>query len=437
MSPCTQEKQAIIYYAVGVSTEGGHRSYRLSIAGDNLRTPKIEPADNSGYSLGTIQIDMGQHFNPPHENAPKEFVEGFQRWARQAKPDWLLKNEEKAHLIEDLGRTGREIKVQGGRDIDAVTRSRLETYLRTDTGTRWVHERDVAQVGKVLKNAIEPLEATTLYQGASEDDRVRLIAVFAKVYNQNEHLGARLIARAERGDFNSLQQVNNGIDALLRTRNGKKDYIEQGRDAALRGAEAFISLHRLDSSNSLQSTFSNVLAEPLADPTTLSGERSQHYRTIRNLFLDTSRVPKAIRQHHQEKPGAAQSHAAIDEIPLSPDHQRALQAASALPGYDPEQQRNIGTALYAQHLANNPNGRRIDATVLGEPLPDGRQFLFARHSPWGEAGPHFTTGIELGEASRIPAQQSLAAAEALHPQPLVHQPHTQQREAQAVQMHQV
>ena len=145
---------------------------------------------------------------------------------------------------------------------------------------------------------------------------------------------------------------------------------------------------------------------------------------------------KLLEQERSIKRNSSQPH---ENTPLhrDPDHQCALQAASALPGYDPEQQRNIGTALYAQHLANNPSGSRIDATMLGEPLADGRQFLFARHSPWGEAGPHFTTGIELGEASRIPAQQSLAAAEALHPQPLVHQPHTQQREAQAVQMHQV
>lgn len=415
MSLGKQEKQAIVYYAVGVSTEGGTRSYRLSIAGDNLRTSKVEPADNSGYSLGTIQIDMGQHYDPPHENAPKEFVEGFQQWAREAKPDWLLGKEERNQLIEDLGRTGREIRAEGGRDIDAVTRSRLDTYLRTETGTRWVHEKDVTQVNKVLKNAINPLEATKLYQTASEDDRVRLIAVFAKVYNQNERLGARLIARAERNDFSSLQQVNEGISALLNTGKGKRDYIEQGRDAALKGAEAFISIRRLASSNTLHTAWSSVIAAPLADPTTISEERNEHYRTIRGLFLNPASVPRVIRQHQAERAVTEQGHASDKGAVLNPDHQRALQAATALPGYTPEQQRNIGAALYAQHVAHACN-HPIDATLLGKPLPDGRQFLFARHSPWGEAGPHFTRCVEIGEAARVPAEQSLSSTGTAHQQ---------------------
>lgn len=93
---------------------------------------------------------------------------------------------------------------------------------------------------------------------------------------------------------------------------------------------------------------------------------------------------------------------------------RVMQAASQLSGYDPEQQRNIGAALYAQHAANTCN-HPIDSTLLGKPLPDGRQFLFARYSPWGEAGPHFTSCVELGEAARIPLEQSLMTAEATRP----------------------
>lgn len=102
-------------------------------------------------------------------------------------------------------------------------------------------------------------------------------------------------------------------------------------------------------------------------------------------------------------------------MPGNSGYLRVMQAASQVPGYTPEQQRNIGAALYAQHVAHACN-HPIDATLLGKPLPDGRQFLFARHSPWGEAGPHFTRCVEIGEAARVPAEQSLSSTGTPHQQ---------------------
>jgi hypothetical protein len=34
----------------------------LAVAGDRASTSLLEPADNSGYSIGTIQTDLGQHY---------------------------------------------------------------------------------------------------------------------------------------------------------------------------------------------------------------------------------------------------------------------------------------------------------------------------------------------------------------------------------------
>ncbi len=55
-----------VFFAVGRGTEGGGSSYHLSIAGitRNLNEPQWGTVsavrDNSGYSLGTIQVDFGQ-----------------------------------------------------------------------------------------------------------------------------------------------------------------------------------------------------------------------------------------------------------------------------------------------------------------------------------------------------------------------------------------
>ncbi|WP_238601251.1 hypothetical protein [Xanthomonas arboricola] len=59
-----QELRATLYFAVGVSSESGYAAYQLEVAGDNLRTPLLAPADNSGYTIGTIQTDLGQHRHP-------------------------------------------------------------------------------------------------------------------------------------------------------------------------------------------------------------------------------------------------------------------------------------------------------------------------------------------------------------------------------------
>ncbi|WP_434990688.1 hypothetical protein [Xanthomonas melonis] len=58
-----QELRATLYFAVGVTSESGYAAYRLEVAGDNLRTPLLEPADNSGYTIGTIQTDLGNTIN--------------------------------------------------------------------------------------------------------------------------------------------------------------------------------------------------------------------------------------------------------------------------------------------------------------------------------------------------------------------------------------
>ena len=59
------ELQAAAYFAVGVTSEGSIAgrdvAYRLSFAGNVGAGGRMEPVANSGYSLGTLQIDLGQH----------------------------------------------------------------------------------------------------------------------------------------------------------------------------------------------------------------------------------------------------------------------------------------------------------------------------------------------------------------------------------------
>ncbi|WP_349656918.1 hypothetical protein [Xanthomonas sp. 10-10] len=48
-----QVLRAILYFAVGVTSESRYDAYRLVVAGNKALTPTLEPADKSGYSIGT------------------------------------------------------------------------------------------------------------------------------------------------------------------------------------------------------------------------------------------------------------------------------------------------------------------------------------------------------------------------------------------------
>lgn len=290
-----QELRATLYFAVGVTSESGYTAYKLAVAGDNPRTPMLEVADNSGYTIGTIQTDLGQHYQPnvPNgENVPRDLVNAYQAWATANQPTRVLTPQQVTQTIADLGRMGNDISAHGGRPLDAEVKSRLDAFLATDTGVSWVHGRDVAQIEKLMENAIAPLQRSTLYQTASEDDQVRLAAIVGKVYNQNESRAAPLMRNLERNQYNSLADVSAAIDGLIKKHG---DYFEDGRDKALLGADVVNALRNANSESPLARAWRDVLANPLIDPTTLGNDRAHQdlphqYATVKNLFLHYDRA---------------------------------------------------------------------------------------------------------------------------------------------------
>lgn len=127
----TNELKAVAYFAVGVTSEGSDAgrdvAYRLSFAG-NVRNGLMAPVGNSGYSFGTLQIDLGQH-----PEVARDMLDGYQRWAA-TQPDRatveLTPNAYDATL-ESLQRTGREMTAARARDID---RTNINRFLTSDQG---------------------------------------------------------------------------------------------------------------------------------------------------------------------------------------------------------------------------------------------------------------------------------------------------------------
>jgi uncharacterized protein YecT (DUF1311 family) len=94
------ELRALAYFAVGVSSEGSNRgrdvSHELALAGNILKDGTLRPIGNSGYSLGMLQKDIGQHRGGKQEkyrftrgstdDVPSQVIRIYQEWARRQRP---------------------------------------------------------------------------------------------------------------------------------------------------------------------------------------------------------------------------------------------------------------------------------------------------------------------------------------------------------------
>lgn len=292
------EMRALAYFAVGVSSEGsvGGRdvSNRLSFAG-TVANGIMNPAGNSGYSIGTLQIDLGQRPQTGHQ-----LVAAYQSWADVNQPDWRLTEAQRAQTVHDLTRNGRTIRAENGRSMDAVTKQRLDQFLQSDDGIRFVHDRDSEQVEELMTGVVQGLRGTRLYRESTVDDRVTLAAMMIKLENQSGAAWVpRFLERMDNGTYAEVDDVNQAISGLLPGLQGGNDYLESGRDNALRGAHVFSSLREMGEDNPLRQSWQSTVENPLVDPTRLGNDpdrRDLHaeYSTVKTLFMQYQQAPELI-----------------------------------------------------------------------------------------------------------------------------------------------
>ena len=296
-SPTENELRAIAYFAIGLGSEGGFGgrdvSHRLSFAG-NIRRGVMEPLGNSGFSLGTLQTDLGQH-----PAVAGELVSSFQSWAREHHPSWVLSSTSEQQLTADLARTGRAISADKGRPPNAEALDRLNAYLQSDEGISFVHARDVAQIDRLISGVAPQLVETTLYQESSTDDQVRLAAVVMKLQNQSgSKWTPRILQGMDQGRLDSVDAVNTAIDTLRRA-DIRTDYVESGRVHTSHAAEVLVALRNADPRSPLADAWSAVVDDPLVNPTQLDRQPGQpdlphQYTAVKNLFLQPAQAPRLI-----------------------------------------------------------------------------------------------------------------------------------------------
>ncbi|MGM9425084.1 XVIPCD domain-containing protein [Hydrogenophaga sp. MI9] len=293
------ELKAAAYFAVGVSSEGSIAgrdvSYRLSFAG-NVRNGVMDPVGNSGYSFGTLQIDLGQH-----PEVARQMLDNYQRWAA-TQPDRAAVELTRAGFddtLEALQRTGKQMRAAGAHDID---RTNINRFLASDQGKEFVHGLDTQHVNGVTAedtvrgngdSALERLRRTDAYRNASDDDQAKLAGMFMKLQNQaGDGRWPGIMRRVEAGTLTTPDQVKTAIDALLPNQaNGDPDYIQSGADNTLRGTAVLNALHNASPTNPLSQAWTNVVANPLVGPVDAHQPNPANpnfgfqYDTVRSLFL--------------------------------------------------------------------------------------------------------------------------------------------------------
>jgi hypothetical protein len=276
------EIRALAYFAIGVSSEGSNQgrdvSHDLAFAGNISKDGTLRAIGNSGYSIGTLQTDLGQHRGGEkesfrfsrdlHDDVPAELIGSYQDWARRERPDLVLSKIEEDQTFAELGRRGREMTGPDRFDIDSVTKGKLEQFLDSDAGRTYIHDRDKRQIAKLETAVFSKIADDSVYKNASIEDQVRIATVSAKLYNQWEIEGRALVKKMQNGDFSSFAEIKtNGFS-------GKPDYVISGRDHALAGAEVFIALRNAHPDNPLGKAWQHVMQDPLVNPTQL---RSPEY----------------------------------------------------------------------------------------------------------------------------------------------------------------
>ena len=310
---------AITYFAVGAASEARTRAYQLVIAGTEIKDGSgniimLEPRDNSGYSFSMMQNDLGQR----KDTAPY-LIHATQRWALSHQPNLAFEDKEIDLFINKISRTGKEIRKDGKAPLPAKIQPAVNAFLASDEGIAFAHSYDVKQIAKIKKVILDPLRETALYQNSSYEDKIRLITVSAKLFNQAEGHGRALLKNIKRNAYQNLDAVYSKIDSIS-SEKGEKDAIETGRKHALDGAEVIIALNAASPNNPLRQKWEHILENPLLPPTQRKGQERKDYDEVISLFFYSDRAIKTI----QEKDKAVQSHSLnSDEPPVQTARHRS------------------------------------------------------------------------------------------------------------------
>lgn len=278
--PDTRNPDALagaVYFIVGRGTEGGPASYRLSVAGVNDRSwgDVSSVAANSGYSIGTIQVDLGQRgtwplgqTSGPASTGQVSYVDGLiDQTATYARANGLPFANDLSQLRSDLLSHGNGENGRGAISfIDSGTRDTVNKWASSTDGMKWIHANvDLPQVKSAADAASDMLDQYG--SNIPDDRRLETAALLAKTANQwpsqlpkfkrvLEHGGSYEDVLATAQEIKSHNRVYDGLDAVEVAERYKSAFDDPVKASAIERAQAKVIGEGFDPST--QATDSDV-----------------------------------------------------------------------------------------------------------------------------------------------------------------------------------
>ena len=295
MAISEKDFQAAAYFAIGLTSEGSlngkERAYELTIAhqkGTN-EAVRLVPIQNSGYAIGVIQTDFGQH-----PEVAKRMVHFFQDWAKAYRPDLRFDDKEVAPFIAQLSRTGNQVKLKYHNEpLNPKIKPAINAFLASPVGMAFVHAHDVKQINLLQELRFQRATKTAPYQRSNDEDKLRLVVSLAKLANVKGLGGSKPIMEAvEENQFANFSDFHKWIE---------EKYPNQLRDVdnALKGLDVVFALEKAHPNNPLRQYWEKIKQDPLANPVHIKEPDKSHYKEIRELFVNPQMGLRRIQQHEK------------------------------------------------------------------------------------------------------------------------------------------
>jgi hypothetical protein len=184
-----QELAASVYFVVGRGTEGGSASYKISVAGvseSQWQSPTLSSVkDNSGYTLGAMQLDLGARGTlavGSTTSRPKAGEQSYVDAVISEAQAYATKNNlpfpsDTSSLRDALLTHGDGGKTPIGATrtsitfIDASERDAINAWAGSDEGRNWIHKNvDMPIISDAASKAYDMVQK---YGASWSDDEDR------------------------------------------------------------------------------------------------------------------------------------------------------------------------------------------------------------------------------------------------------------------------
>ena len=213
------QRNGAMYFVVGRGTEGGNAAFRLSVAANKWGDPSSVIA-NSGYSLGTIQVDLGQRgtwplgsvkqraSNPGETTYVDAIIGRASAFARENQLPFPRDAAGLAALRSDLLSHGNGL--EGRTEIRFISdehRATFNAWASSDTGKQWIHQNiDFPQIQAIADSSQQVIDRYG--SNISEERKFEVMCILAKSANQHPLTYNKLVESLKSGaDYEGIIQV--------------------------------------------------------------------------------------------------------------------------------------------------------------------------------------------------------------------------------------